>query len=475
MWRLISKKKFALQLVVLAAFPVLFMSSLISVYGLPNTWTSMANTPGLLWYEVGTVWTGADDIYMSAGMAGTGFYKYSISGNSWTTLASNPTFGPGDGQDLVWTGGDYIYKLNGYTSAIGVSACEFWRYSISGDSWSTKGQLAYLPEDPFHPALVWGGGDYLYALGAGITNPFVRYSISGNSWTARASPPGAQGGGCSMAWSGGDYIYALQGVQSNGFWRYSISGDSWTTLTNVPKGIWWAGSLAYDGSNYIYAWGGWNGVDMTNDFWRYSISGNSWETLANSPNPAEGGGLCYANGYVYGVRGATAGTDLHNDFWRYELPAAPSAPPEIESCDNAGTKKDTFLTGETVYVKGSGFVVPGATFALYVVSDVTWIEGMSIPSRIAGTVTTVTSDVAGNIPVTMVWSPPLTLGKYDIVVDVNGNGKYDAGVDALDDNDIVTGGFLVIPEYLLGTILGLSGCFAALGTCYFSKRRRFNP
>ncbi len=44
--------------------------------------------------------------------------------------------------------------------------------------------------------------------------------------------------------------------------------------------------------------------------------------------------------------------------------------------------------------------------------------------------------------------------KHGVVVDVNGNGIYDAEVDALDDSDIeVTAGFFVIPEVPLGTIM----------------------
>jgi hypothetical protein len=86
----------------------------------------------------------------------------------------------------------------------------------------------------------------------------------------------------------------------------------------------------------------------------------------------------------------------------------------------------------------------------------------------------VSSDSSGNIPPTAVWSGPLTLGKYDVVVDVNGNGVYDEVVDALDDNDVeVTAGFFVIPEFLFGTILGLLGCFAAFGVFRVSKRKRW--
>lgn len=142
--------------------------------------------------------------------------------------------------------------------------------------------------------------------------------------------------------------------------------------------------------------------------------------------------------------------------------------PTIESCDSTGTKKDSFDPSDTVYANGDGYC-PSTTYDLYVVPDTMWTDGMAIP----GTSISVSSDSLGNIPPTAVMSSPLTPGKYDIVVDVNGNGVYDADIDALDDNDIqVTGGFLVIPEYWLGTILGLVGCFAAFGVFRVSKRKR---
>ena len=135
-----------------------------------------------------------------------------------------------------------------------------------------------------------------------------------------------------------------------------------------------------------------------------------------------------------------------------------------ESTDYYGAKKDTFYPGEDVYVSGSGFD-PCTTFDIYVVCDkATWNDGDAIPSRVAGTATTVSSDASGNIPPTIVWPHDLTPGKYDIVIDVCANGKYDKDIDCLDNNDIqVTAGFFIIPEYLLGTILGVAGCFAAFG------------
>jgi hypothetical protein len=143
----------------------------------------------------------------------------------------------------------------------------------------------------------------------------------------------------------------------------------------------------------------------------------------------------------------------------------------IESCDSNGVKKDRFNQGETVYVNGTGYP-PSQTYNLYVVGDVVWTDGMAIPDRVSGTVAIVSSDSSGHIPPTKVWDPRLNLGKYDIVVDVNGNGRYDAGVDALDDLDIYGAGFFVIPEYTLGTIFALTVCFAGVAVYSKSKNRK---
>jgi len=111
---------------------------------------------------------------------------------------------------------------------------------------------------------------------------------------------------------------------------------------------------------------------------------------------------------------------------------------------------------------------------MYVVNDVVvWSDGMAIPMRISGTATTVSSDASGNILPTTALTGPLSPGKYDIIVDLNGNGVYDAGIDALDDNDIeVTGGFFVIPEIPLGTIMAAMGMFVAfIGYANYKRNR----
>jgi hypothetical protein len=117
----------------------------------------------------------------------------------------------------------------------------------------------------------------------------------------------------------------------------------------------------------------------------------------------------------------------------------------IESCNSVGDQKDFFDLGETIFITGSGYA-PSTTYNLFVVADTDWSDGMSIPSRISGTSNNVTSNTEGAVPSTVVWSNPQAIGKYDIVVDVNGNGVYDAGVDALDNSDVEVTAGMVIPE-----------------------------
>jgi len=129
----------------------------------------------------------------------------------------------------------------------------------------------------------------------------------------------------------------------------------------------------------------------------------------------------------------------------------------IESAYRSGTQNDIFQPGESVYATGSGYAA-STTYNLYIVDDTTWTDGMLIPARIADTETSVTTDASGNIPAgTLIWSVCVE-GKYDIVVDVNGDGDYDAGIDALDTNVDVS--FKEIPEFStiaipVASILGL--------------------
>jgi hypothetical protein len=129
--------------------------------------------------------------------------------------------------------------------------------------------------------------------------------------------------------------------------------------------------------------------------------------------------------------------------------------PLVESCSSSGAEKNSFNLYEDIRANGSGYL-PNATYDFYIVNDIaTWTGGMPIPARVSGTATSITSDGDGSVLPVTVWSDPSTVGAYDILVDVNKNGFYDEGIDALDSNDVeVTAGFM-IPEFAPVTIVAL--------------------
>ena len=136
-----------------------------------------------------------------------------------------------------------------------------------------------------------------------------------------------------------------------------------------------------------------------------------------------------------------------------------TAGPNLDSCDSTASKKDSFATSDSLYVQGSGFST-SATIPFYVVPDVvSWTNVAPIPGRVEGTATTIQTDAQGNLPVTQVWGPPLKEGRYDLVLDVNGNGQYDQGVDVLDDYDVAGTAGIATPElsyYAVGVLVILA-------------------
>ena len=91
------------------------------------------------------------------------------------------------------------------------------------------------------------------------------------------------------------------------------------------------------------------------------------------------------------------------------------------STDFAGNAKSTFQTSDNAYVKGSSF--PASTDAtIYLIPD-----GQNAQPSNAVASASATTTASGDLPNTLVWSSPLAAGQYDIWVDVNENGAFDAG------------------------------------------------
>jgi hypothetical protein len=106
---------------------------------------------------------------------------------------------------------------------------------------------------------------------------------------------------------------------------------------------------------------------------------------------------------------------------------------------------------------------------VYLVVHQDWTNTTNIPAGVAGTLKNITTDSISFGP-TAIW-PSAQTGTYDVIVDVNNNGKYDPAVDPVEQNVIVTP-LDAFPEYPVGTITAVAIGLAAL--ILYEKRKALN-
>ena len=242
----------------------------------------------------------------------TEFWRFNLQTLDWDERLEIHRCGADDGSSLAWTGGDQIYHLPGAYRE-GLSPDEkrrLMRYSISEGTWE---QLASAPRTEGGGiddggSMVWDGGDCLYVVKGGdgpsgqrMGEDFWRYSISNNSWEVLANLPEGVGdhNGPRLAFAGG--VYFWRGFGSTGFWRYNppeyLARGGFTSsgfdsgVESAWQRITWDVSLPHSASIRV---------------WTRSSSDNlTWSGWVESPN---GGGLPWENRYLqYRVEFSTAG------------------------------------------------------------------------------------------------------------------------------------------------------------------------
>lgn len=125
-------------------------------------------------------------------------------------------------------------------------------------------------------ALTYDGGNYIYALQGYGNNNFWRYSISGNSWSWLHDTPYNVNDGGALTYDGDNYVYAFRGDGNTSYWRYSISGDSWSWMASAPGGVDDGGSLACGGGGISYPASG----TIASRVYDTGASGVTWSSLA---------------------------------------------------------------------------------------------------------------------------------------------------------------------------------------------------
>lgn len=129
--------------------------------------------------------------------------------------------------------------------------------------------------------------------------------------------------------------------------------------------------------------------------------------------------------------------------------------------------KESFVVGvDSVYLRGI-LLPPGQSIRIYIIDDTTLSDGVDIPSDVRNSYQLYTVPISYNWFHQMIWHASKTkIGQYDIVVDINANGKYDEGIDIIDS--IETVGFEVIPEFPTIVIPVIT----ILGLVFLTSRRR---
>lgn len=127
--------------------------------------------------------------------------------------------------------------------------------------------------------------------------------------------------------------------------------------------------------------------------------------------------------------------------------------------DDSGNGKSTFLVHENVYVTG-GDCKGYSEVTIYVIPNGEEIKAENAVSEPVDAATIDWYSIK-SLPTTLIWSAPLTLGKYDVWIDVNQNGQFERDTDRF-QCFCCCALVLVIPEHLIGPIGAITAMFVAL-------------
>ena len=306
------------------------------------------------------VMAGDAKLYASKGNNTLDWWQYDPLARAWTQKTDVPTGAKnvkeGAGSVAVNDGGvDYVYLLRGS------GTWDFFRYDPATDVWDTSLPAAPggVSGKPYKngSSVTYDGGDTIYAL-KGSYNEFFAYSVSGKTWTTKEPLPLVGGSGTkkkkvkdgSGTAYAGQTVYALKGGNTNEFWTYQCDSHRWiigAELTAGTKRVKGGGALvAVKDVNALFAFRGNN----TAEFWKFG-------PIAFS--------ICAAPKAFNGVMSAGVQT-----VSRYSLLVAPNPFTRVANVSYAVPKSGNLslklydVTGKLVTTLANGYTVAGNHNAL---------------------------------------------------------------------------------------------------------------
>jgi hypothetical protein len=185
-----------------------------------------------------------DGIYALKGGNTCEFYRYDVLTDSWTTEESIPAAGRGGERRRVKKGSTLVADDGMLYATKGGNTLEFWRYSADAESsWVQLNDVPSgtrnLKEGAGSAAVPVGESTFIYLLKGSKTFEFYRYNPGTGNWAPRApAPAGASGkefksGSCIVFDPDSGVIFCLKGSY-NEFFAYRVGADSWQSRASLP-------------------------------------------------------------------------------------------------------------------------------------------------------------------------------------------------------------------------------------------------
>ena len=229
-----------------------------------TTETWVASSPGFIgldnWGSAAT----NSALYLVAGYSGSAaianVQKFTPTAGgptgTWTQMAAYPG-GANYGTSAAWDGGNYIYCAGGSLTATG-----FYRYDIAGDSWTT---LAPMPLARNFAGCGFAGGKVVvYGTVTAVTTQVDVYDVVSNTWSTGAAMPTAVSFATYSTTQNSSYVMSVGGGGGYGSWPsiaavqlYNVASNTWTLDTPLPVAA-GTNTARYAGPGKVISAGGYN-------------------------------------------------------------------------------------------------------------------------------------------------------------------------------------------------------------------------
>lgn len=196
------------------------------------------------------------------------FQKYDIATKVWTQLADLP-IAYGGGSDLIDGGDGYIYATFSGSSG-------FRRYSLATDTWSTA--LPNMPEAAGNGTKMARIGTTIYVIIANGSNKILKYSGGANgTWSIAARTPiGVNGTASYLVSDGSRYLYFTQtrsSITGRRMYRFDTTTQQTTRILDAPDSLWGGTAMVYNlADNNIFMNRGYYNVK----YWIYNFTNDNY-------------------------------------------------------------------------------------------------------------------------------------------------------------------------------------------------------